>query len=128
MIRKIQHYYLYFILLLCLMHTAFLSNAYGCDISFGESPVRVAGNGTASVNITVLREHRRCPLGCSAFNIEGKGIKILRVDDWKDDARKSLCTTTVVVVLEKNEGTLRVWRKCEKKGLSEGSVKVIRGK
>ena len=128
MIKKMQRYCLFIGLLLCVVHTAFLSNAYGCEISFGESPVRVAANGTATVNITVLREHRRCPLGCSALNIEGEGIKIIRVDAWKDDARKSLCTTTVVVKLVKNEGMLRVWRECEKKGLSEGSVKVIRGK
>jgi|GEM_PF-3527785 len=112
-----------FIFLACLT-----GQAYSCRISFDPSPVITDSNGVATLRVTVLRDHRRCDLGCNEIRIEGNGVEIVRFDPWKDDSRKAACTTSIVVRLLKQEGTLRVWRKCAKQGVSEGSVKVVRKK
>ena len=99
--------------------------AYACKITFDTDPVKVDKDGKGKVTVKVKWEHRKCVLEEDEITFDGKGVKVSPQGKWKK-VRPGLFTRVLSLKLSGNKGSVRVWRECRKKGVSEGTVHVRR--
>lgn len=99
--------------------------AHACKITFSADPVKVDAAGAGKVTVTVKWEHRKCVLEEDEITFDGKGVKVTPQGKWHK-VRPGLFTRELSLKLNAKEGSVRVWRDCSKKGISEGTVKVKR--
>ncbi len=105
--------------------TLFTSVALACFITFEPENVRADSEGRASFKAVIRWEHRRCVLDDDDVNIDTKGLKILRQTGW-EQVKRGTFENEFQVQLTAKEGSLRVWRECSKKGISEGTIRITR--
>jgi hypothetical protein len=103
----------------------FSSLALACLIDFEPATVRVDGDGRASFDALIHWEHRRCVLDDDDVNIDAKGVKVLRQSGWQK-VKRGLYKNRLDIQLTAQEGSLRIWRECSKKGISDKAIRVIR--
>jgi hypothetical protein len=103
----------------------FTSVALACFISVSPDSVRADASGRASFDAIIQWEHRKCVLDDDDVNIDVKGLKILKQTGWQEEKRGHFKNHFDVQLLDKT-GTLRVWRECSKKGISEHTITVTR--
>jgi hypothetical protein len=103
----------------------FTSIAMACFINFEPATVRADANGQASFAAIIRWEHRKCVLDDDDVNIDTKGLKILKQTGW-NQVKRGYFKNDFVVQLTAKDGSLRVWRECSKKGISEATIKVTR--
>ena len=94
-----------------------------CIITFEPSDVVVDENGEATVRVVLKWEHRRCVLDDDDVNIDYENIKELSNTGWKK-IKRGLFENILKIKLTGDEGMIRVWRDCSKKGISEGILKI----
>jgi hypothetical protein len=97
-----------------------------CGVDFEPNPVKVGKDNTAMVKVIIKWEHRRCELDDDDVLLDLKGVKVLGQTGWKRIRHGLYYNTMKVELTHQTKGTLRVWRECSKKGISEGTVEVIR--
>lgn len=97
--------------------------ALACHISFEPSDAKVDENGIAEVVAVLKWEHRRCVLEEDDIKVDYKGVEKISESGWKKE-KKGLYKNTIKVKLTAEEGSIRVWRECSKKGISEATVKI----
>ncbi len=103
----------------------FSSVALACFITFEPETVRAGSNGRADFDAVIRWEHRKCVLDDDDVNVDTKGVKILSQSGWKR-VKRSLYKNHFKVQLTAPVGSLRIWRDCSKKGISEHTVKIVR--
>ncbi len=97
--------------------------AYPCIIAFEPDKIKIAEIGKpVEIKVFVKLEHRRCPIALEDTNFEVKNIKIPKKGQWVK-VKRGLYSVRLKVVLTEESGELRVTRECEKKGISEGTLK-----
>jgi len=99
--------------------------AEACQISFEPAQVMVGADGKGTVKAIVKWEHRRCVLRDDEINIEGTGVTVDRTSGWERTER-GVFENEIAFTLTATEGTIRVWRECSKKGVSEWLLRVTR--
>ncbi len=102
---------------------AYASDARACHISFDPEEVQVGADGKGKVTAIVKWEHRKCVLDDDDVNVDTKSVKIIKSTGFKK-VKRGLFKNEIEFQLEGKEGSIRVWRECSKKGLSEGIVKI----
>ncbi len=110
------------VLLVCLP----AAQSLACIMLIDPDPVIVDADGTATVVASIEWEHRKCVLEDDDVNFDGTNIEILKETGWVKKER-GLFTNKITFKLTAEKGTVRIWRDCEKKGISEVVVKVKRG-
>jgi hypothetical protein len=101
------------------------SIALACFISFEPESVRAGADGRAEFDAVIRWEHRKCVLDDDDVNLDAKGLKVVSQTGW-EQVKRGYFTNHIVVQLTAKEGSLRVWRDCSKKGISEHSIRVVR--
>jgi hypothetical protein len=96
---------------------------FPCIINFKPEKVLVERGKPVTVKLLVELEHRRCPLPLEDTELEGDQVEIIEQGSWTKRSR-NLYEIELTLVLKAEEGELRVIRECEKKGISEGTLKV----
>lgn len=98
------------------------SESSACHITFNPVNPEVAQVGEViQVEAIVTLEHRRCVLEDDDVQVElTENIKILSETGWEKVNAKEIRNTFEIEVLNLGEATLRVYRDCSKKGISEG--------
>ncbi len=99
--------------------------AHACEITFEPESVTVDGSGTFEVTVIIKWEHRKCELDEDDVNVDYTGIQEISNTGWNKVARGKY-ENEIKAKLTGAQGTIRVWRECNKKGLSEGILKVTR--
>ena len=106
--------------------------ADACIITFepvsGEadtSGIAADTSGVVELTAIVKWEHRRCVLDEDDFNVDYKGMVELSNTGWTR-VKRGLYANIFKVKLTEQDGTMRVWRDCSKKGVSEGMVRLYR--
>lgn len=103
----------------------FTSVALACFITFEPDTVQANADGRASFDAVIRWEHRRCVLDDDDVNIDTNGLKILNQSGWQQ-VKRGLFKNHFDVQLTSKEGSLRVWRECSKKGISEHTIHITR--
>jgi len=113
---------------------ALAGRAPACEITF-ESPSMVADSlgagvivdtsGVAEVTAIVKWEHRRCVLDEDDINVDYKGVVEVSSTGWKKVKRGVYQNTLRVRLTGQEDGTIRVWRSCSRKGISEGTIRIL---
>lgn len=85
----------------------------------------VDSSGKGSFTAVIKWEHRRCPLAKDDVNVDGKGVKVLRQSGW-EKVRRGLYRNRYEIQLKGRKGSIRIWRRCDKKGVSEGTITIRR--
>ena len=97
---------------------------FPCHINFKPDKVLVERGQPATVTLRVELEHRRCPLPLEDTEIEEDHVEIIEQGPWTKTSR-NLYEVELTLILRAERGELRVIRECEKKGISEGILKVV---
>lgn len=87
--------------------------------------ITVGADGTASFEIRFIQEHRQCELDDDDVHIDFKGVEQVSVSSW-EKVKKGTFKNDLVVKLTADSGEVRIWRECDKKGLSENAIKIIK--
>lgn len=103
----------------------FTSAALACFISASPETVRADANGRASFDAIIRWEHRKCVLDDDDVNIDTKGLKVLKQTGWQEEKRGQFKNHFDIQLTDKT-GSLRVWRECSKKGISEHTITITR--
>ena len=101
------------------------ASALACEITFDPPEVKVDKDGKATVRAIVRWEHRRCVLEDDDINIDYNNVKLIKESGWRK-IKRGLFENTLEIQLTGKEGSIRVWRECSKKGISEGIIKIKR--
>mgnify|MGYP007116760977 CR=1 FL=1 len=96
---------------------------FACDITFEPSAVKVNSNNTTSVTVTVELAHKNCPKELGDINFDYTGVKLIKKGEWKQ-VSKRVFEIVLDIKLTDSQGSIRIWRKCDKEGISEGIIKV----
>ena len=116
-----------FIIIGLFLTLLFGGSLFACKITFGPKKIKIAKDGTAKVTVFVKWEHRKCVLDEDDINIDYKGIKKISTSGWKK-IKRGYYKNELKIKLLKSKGSIRVWRECSKKGLSEGILKLSKSK
>lgn len=100
-------------------------SALACEITFEPVQVHPDDSGAFMVIAVVEWEHRNCELDDDDVNIDYGGIEEVSNTGWVKVGRGRYENEIEARLLTDN-GTIRVWRDCNKKGLSEGVLAVSR--
>ena len=103
----------------------FSSIALACFITFEPESVHADSSGRAAFDAVIRWEHRRCVLDDDDVNLDAKGLKIVSQSGW-EQVRRDTFKNHIVVQLVNKEGSLRIWRECSKKGISEHTIHISR--
>ncbi len=96
---------------------------FACDITFEPSTVKVNSNNIASVKITLELAHKNCPEKLKDVNFDYTGVKLIKKGEWKQ-VSKRVFEIVLDIKLTDVRGSIRVWRECDKEGISEGKISV----
>jgi hypothetical protein len=101
--------------------------AHCCVVTFEPREVLAGADGQATFIARIQLDHTRCILDLPPRCIELRpsGLGILSETGWKK-VRRSLFENRYHVALAGERGSLRIWRECSKKGISEGEITVRR--
>jgi hypothetical protein len=97
--------------------------AWSCEIFFETGKMTAALGREIQATVTVVLEHRNCKIPMAQTTIEGKGLTIVKQGSWAR-TKADTYTLDITFVLDGLKGELRVIRECDKKGISEGVLKV----
>lgn len=100
------------------------STSFACHITFEQENLKEAKVGdTLTIKAVVQKEHRRCVLEDTDVQVEhSENIKILSETGWTTVGRNEIHNTFEVEILDEGEVTVRVFRECSKKGISEETL------
>jgi len=93
----------------------------GCLIYFEPKEVDLPLNQEVQVTVFVKLEHRRCPVSLEETQYDSKGIEIVKKSEWQE-VNRNLYQQTLTIKRTNPQALLRVWRECDKKGISEGTL------
>ena len=98
------------------------SESFACHITFTPAnPQTAQVGGIVKVEAIVTLEHRRCVLEDDDVQVEfSENINIISETGWEKVSTSEIRNTFEIEVLNPGEATLRVYRECSKKGISEG--------
>ena len=98
--------------------------ADACEVTF--RPARLSGKLGQTVQVTavVWWEHRRCILGKDEVDIEVDGGKLITQGGWIKVGRGVYENVLKIKLERKGTVLLDVHRRCRKKGLSKGVLKI----
>lgn len=98
------------------------SESFACHITFESDPLKDAQVGEViTVEAIVTKEHRRCELADDDVQVElSDNIKIVSETGWEKVGSNEIHNTFEIQILSGGETSLRVFRECSKKGVSEG--------
>jgi hypothetical protein len=103
------------------------SAAWGCVMRFEPRVVQADASGRATFTALIYLDHRRCVISLppACVHLVPRGLRILRQEGWRR-VKRALYSNTYRVELTHagSEGSLKVWRDCSKKGISEGTIVV----
>ena len=97
--------------------------ALPCEIHITPGKIAAAVGRDIQVTVTVVLEHRNCKIPIDETTIEGKNIIVAKLGVWRK-VKADEYSLDLTLVLNGPKGELHVTRECEKKGLSEGVLKV----
>lgn len=97
--------------------------ALPCEIRFEQAKMTAALGREAQATVTVVLEHRNCKVPMEQTVVEGKGLTIVKTGSWKR-IKADTFSMDITFILNAPKGEVRVVRECEKKGASEGVLKV----
>lgn len=103
------------------------SAAWGCVMRFEPRVVRADASGRATFTALIHLDHRRCVISLppDCVHLVPRGLKILKQGGWSRVKRALYSNTYHVQLIDAaSEGSLKVWRDCSKKGISEGTISV----
>ncbi|GAK59065.1 hypothetical protein U27_06041 [Candidatus Vecturithrix granuli] len=97
-------------------------DSFACHITFTPTnPQTAQVGGIVKVEAIVTLEHRRCVLEDDDVQVEfSENINIVSDTGWQKVSASEIRNTFEIEVLNPGEATLRVYRECSKKGVSEG--------
>ena len=78
-------------------------------------------NKETILTIYIELEHRKCPIPLEDTTYSSKGINVLKKGEW-EKVRRNLYKQEITVKAVNGDGTLRIWRDCEEKGISEACM------
>jgi hypothetical protein len=110
-------------LLLAAVLLATAAPALPCEIHFAQAKMTAAVGREAQAVVTVVLEHRNCRIPMEQTAIEGKGLTIVKQGAWQR-VKADTYSLDITFILNGPKGELRVSRECDKKGVSEGVLKV----
>lgn len=97
--------------------------ALPCEIHFAQSKMTAAVGRETLATVTVVLEHRNCKIPMDQTSVEGKGVTIVKTGAWTR-VKADEYSLDITFVLNGPKGEVRVTRECDKKGVSEGLLKV----
>ena len=97
--------------------------SFACHITFAPEKLATAKVGeTITIEAIITQEHRRCVLEDDEVSIElSENAKILKETGWERVDSRTLHNTLEIQIQQAGETSLRVFRECSKKGISEGT-------
>jgi hypothetical protein len=103
--------------------------AHACELRFQPGQVEAGPDGKASFEAFIFIEHRRCVISLppECIHLAPSGLSIVQQSPWSR-AKHDLYRASFQVQLSGDRGALRIWRDCAKKGISEGTITVVRGR
>jgi len=114
-----------FVLVFLLISLVLKDRLLACEITFEDGEKVKAENKIARFTAVVKWEHKKCVLAEDDINIDYNGVKKIKESGWKK-VRHGLYKNEIEVELTGEEGEVRVWRECSKKGVSEGKIKITK--
>ena len=107
-----------------IISVSIVETSIACKISYDPGKVEGIVGEKKTVEIELKWEHRRCVLDEYDISMEFKGVTLIEQQGW-EKVRSMLYKNVVTVRLdEPGKGTIRVYRECSKKGLSEGILTI----
>lgn len=104
--------------------TGLAETATACKINYDPKKVEGLVGEKKTIEVKLKWEHRRCVLDEYDIDMEFKGVSLIKQEGWSK-IRSGLYKNVLTVRLDQpGEGTVRVYRECSKKGLSEGILKI----
>lgn len=94
-----------------------------CEIHFAQSKTAAAVGRETTATVTVVLEHRNCGIPMDQTSVEGKNVTIVKTGAWKR-VKADVYSLDITFILNGPKGEVRVTRECDKKGVSEGLLKV----
>ena len=103
----------------------FTSVSLACFMGFEGDEIQANSDGFATITAVVRWEHRKCVLDDDDINIDTEGLEIIDQSGWQQVKRGTFHNELQVKLIAK-EGSVRIWRECSKKGISERRIKISR--
>jgi hypothetical protein len=96
--------------------------SFACHINFNPAQLENVNIGeSVTVEAIVIKEHRKCELADDDVQVTlSANARIISQTGWEKVGANELHNTFEIQILNEGETTLRVFRECSKKGLSEG--------
>jgi len=98
--------------------------AHACEVTFKPRELQGKLGQTVKVTAVVWWEHRRCELGKHDVDIEVRGGKLVKQSGWEKVDRGVYENDLQIKLERKGTVELDVHRRCRKKGLSIGILKI----
>jgi len=96
---------------------------YSCHINFKPKKLNIEPDTPTSITVFVELEHRRCQIPIEDTIIKSNNIEIMKQGSWERLSRNKY-KIDLMLILKGEKGELIVFRECDKKGISEGIMKV----
>lgn len=96
---------------------------FACEFTFEPSVIKVNNNNRASVTVTLELAHKNCQKQLNEINFDYRGVKLIKKSEW-EKVSKRMFKIILEIELINTQGSIRIWRECEKNDISEGIVTV----
>jgi len=115
------------VLVFAMMFLFLYQNVFACEMFFKpKDVVKADANGEFTLTIIVKWEHRKCVLKDNQVNIDTVNVEIIEQTKWKK-VRRGRYKSVIKGKLTAETGSIRAWRDCRKKGISEGTIQIVKG-
>ena len=92
-----------------------------CHIELKADKSNIKPGDIVSITVTSVKEHRKCSLSDDDYSFElSDNATLLNKDTWTEAKRGVFTNTYKIRVNKPGLFTFRVYRECNKKGISEG--------
>lgn len=110
------------VLLLLFVGTQF---SLACEFTFNYESIKAPQGTVGDIGIRVYKTHNNCTLQTmDEYNFESEKIQILEESEWQEVERDVYEKWFKVLLSEKGDGYILIWKECSKEGYQEEKLPI----
>jgi hypothetical protein len=103
----------------------FSGSSLACEFAFNYNEIEAPLGIVGEVAVRVHKEHNNCTLSSmDEYYFEKENIQILEETEWKEIEKNVYEKRFKVLLSEKGEGYLLIWKDCSKEGYEEKKLPI----
>jgi len=102
------------------------SSTLACDFVFNYEMIKAPLGTVGEIGVRIYRTHNNCTLKTmDEYYFTSDKIQILKETEWKEVEKNIYEKWLTVLLSEKGEGYLLIWKDCSKEGYDEKSLLIV---